>query len=117
MNIMEFRIKNQKTIYDKNEHDVTTNYYYYYQIAIFHNKNNKYHIRKIKYNEHFDIGEIKEYYVSKQILSDIINTIPDHKYKCYNVDKLEELPSVDNFILSSSSILNKNYSYSGIAPY
>lgn len=94
--------------------------FHFYQICSFKNpRNNKYHVRKCKYDQDFNLISINELYFDENMMKRFEFTHRVNKYKKYPVYslKLVDLPNPADILQSKSSLLNNDSSYSGFATW
>lgn len=90
----------------------------FFQICLFLNdKYNRYNIRKIYYDNKFNILDVKEYMIPKYDYIELINILPKHKYNTYATYNLStiDIPSEGELIIATSELLSNDVNYYGYA--
>ena len=92
--------------------------YVFYQLCLFMNdKYNKYNIRKIYYDDGFNILDVREYMIPKNDYMELIDTLPKQKYMTYATFNLKiiDIPCEGELIMATSELLSNNINYYGYA--
>ena len=90
----------------------------FFQFCLFLNdKYGKYNIRKIYYDNKFNILDVKEYMIPKNDYVELINTLPKHKYNTYATYNLLtiDIPNEGELIIATSELLSNDTNYYGYA--
>lgn len=91
----------------------------YYQIALYKNDKNLYHVRRITLNGNNSITEVKEAFFKKDNLEEFVKSKKTNTYKIYPVYSLNrvEYPTAADISLARSDILHHSHNYTGFSPY
>lgn len=102
---------NKKTIVRKNNT--------FYQIATFKNQKKKYHVRKFIYNEKCTKMKVREGYLNKHRVEELMDRLGDNRFKCFAAFNLNqvEYPTQSDLLMAKSGNCNDTYGFSGFAPF
>lgn len=104
----------------KDDNSKIPGYSGYYQIAYYMNpETDLYHVRKFLIDDNNNIVNVTNVGLTKKQYKKFIKMISINQYKQYPVYSLDmvEYPTTSDFLVSKSTILNNNFSYSGYSPF
>jgi len=117
-NRVRYHFVTPSEVEDKNPDDDKITYFY--QICLFPDLyDNMYNLRIFLINGKQEFLDIKKYKLTKHQFKDFRKKTLPHKYKGYNTYTLDNIgyPTLADFLVSQSDILETNYNYSGFAPF
>lgn len=95
-----------------------TKTFVFYQFCLFINdKYERYNIRKIVYDNSFNILNVREFMIPKDDYIKLIEILPKHKYMTYSTFNLStiDVPCEGELMMATSELLSNEINYYGYA--
>lgn len=95
-----------------------TKTFVFYQFCLFINdKYERYNIRKIIYDNSFNILNVREFMIPKDDYIKLIEILPKHKYMTYSTFNLStiDVPCEGELMMATSELLSNEINYYGYA--